>query len=619
MAANLAPGVEIFERSFGVQVNAGQNVSFATLGLFSKGPINEVVQVNSLDQLVQEFGRPNDTSYKFFFPIASILDQAPVQLVRVEKSETKCAGLTMAISGSTTYALSTPVSAYAYPLSYDSLFTTDDLGNIQINTTGYQDTVTFNAVGPGTYYNTIQVAAVTMSDYEYLRDLQLSLAEARNPTEEQAAGQAAYTLAVSGVGMTLALAQELINPSSSYDVDKELLKAYLFFENGPSASDEFAIYEFENITLVNAYLVSVNPDKKDAFGQGMFANRVVEDGSTNIRVFVGTSELTAAAVTPHTLPRTALSGAGALSTSLTGLDDELYLQLNNNFTSKQDIGFTAFVDLDFSTAIKQRMDAICKNRMDVVALLNIPAEKMISISSSQKVSNATTLIKGYVDNDLNINSSYSAVYANYFRIYDAYNDKFRWIPCTGHVANRMAYTFNNFEPWYAIAGLERGIIDGVDKVAYNPTEDQIKVLYPARVNAIVNFRGEGVVIWGQKTLLSSATSLNRLNVRNLLIYIETAVEKVSRNTVFKQNDSFSRSEWRSSVNPFIDSILARRGVLEYMTVCDDTNNPPEVVARNEFQCYVIIRPTPVAEFIKVVVADVGGTMTLEEAVNGVKI
>jgi phage tail sheath protein FI len=620
MGTNLAPGVEVIERSFGATVQAGQNVVLATLGLFAKGPLNERTIINSTDQLIQTFGRPDDTTYKFFLPIVSMLDQTSVNLVRVEKSETLCAGLTVGISGGDTFTFATPVSAYAYPLSYDTLFTVDDLGHTQITAvSAYTDTISFLAVGPGTYYNSTKVAIIDYLDYAQLRDLQLALAEAKTLDDKQTAGETAYNLAVSGSGMTLTLAEELIDPASSYAVDEEMLNTYLFFDKGPGATDEFGIYEFETDTLVNAYMVSTNPAKMDSYGKTMFANRIIEDNSINLRVFVGTSELTASTVTPKTFPKTALRGAGALSTSLAGLDDEMYLQLSENYLSKEDVTFTAFVDLDFSTAIKQRMDEICQIRKDCVAILNVPAEKMINISTSMKTANPTTLIKTYVDSTLNINSSYSAVYANYFQVYDAYNDKNRWVPCTGHVANRLAYTFNNFEPWFAIAGLERGTITGVLKVAYNPTEAQRKVLYPARINTIVNFTGEGIVIWGQKTLLSTATQLDRFNVRNLLVYIENALERISKNTVFKQNDAFTRAEWLAAVNPFMDSIQSRRGILEYLVVCDESNNTADVVARNEFQAYVLVRPTPVAEYIKIVVADVGGSMTLEEAVAGVKV
>ena len=620
MGSNLAPGVEIIERSFSQRIESGALTKFATLGMFSKGPVNEATKINSPAELEEIFGAPDDSNYQYFFPVSTMLEQAPVELVRVEESTKKCAAFTVGVSGSA--GLQTPettIDVGAYPLTYDSLYTPDDdlVTQIDLVTLDMQDTITVAAVGPGTYYNNISVAFVNSADYALLQEMQLSLAEALTPAEVQAVGQTTYATAVSGSGgLDSALAMELIDPSNSYDVDEELLDAYLSFENGPNSATQFGIYEFEGSSLVGSYLVSVDPTEKDQFAKTIFANRVVADSSINIDVFVGSSKTTADAVTPPTLPRTALSGASVLSQNAATLTDEFYQQLNENFYSKEEIEFTALIDLDFPLAIKQRMDQISQVRKDCVALLNVPADRMINISTGTKTSNQTTLVKNWTDSDLKINSSYSALYANYFQVYDFFNDENRWVPCTGHIANRLAFTFENFEPWYAVAGLERGVISGVLKVAFNPNDAQRKVLYPARINPVVDFRGEGVVIWGQKTLLSVASSLDRLNVRNLLIYIERALERFSRNTLFKQNDEFTRAEWRANAGPFLNSIVQRRGLLDYKVVCDESNNPPEVVARNEFQAYVLVRPTPVAEFIKIIVADVGGNLTFDEVLAG---
>lgn len=615
---NLSPGVEIIERSFSQRIEAASEVSFAALGLFTKGPVNEATRIASIDELVTTFGKPDAYTYTYFLPISTILDQAPVNVVRIEEDTVYCSGLSVGTSGASTVTLSTPAQVLAYPTTYASLFLEQD-SVTQISLSGIGNSITFLAVGPGTSYNNTQVAVINNDDFGYLRDLQVSLAEALNPSEVQAAGQTAYLISASGSGMTFSLAEELIDPAASYSVDQELLKTYLSFQNYPVDDTQFAIYEFENDVYVNSYLVSIDPAAKDAYNKSMFANDVVALGSTNIVCFVSTSEATASAITVKSMPKTHLSGATATSTALTSLTDEIYTQLNLNFLSKEESGFTAFVDLDYPDAVKQRLDEIAQVRKDVIALLQVPANKMINLNTNQKITNATTAIKNYVDNDLNINSSYSGIYANYFKVYDSYNDKERWIPCTGHVANRLAYTFNNFEPWYAFAGLERGIVSGVLKVAYNPDSKQRDVLYPARINPVVDFRGEGVVIWGQKTLQSVASSTDRLNIRNLLIYIETALERYARYTIFKQNDEFTRAQFRAQVGPFLDSIMQRRGIEEYKVVCDQTNNDANVVARNEFQAYVIIRPVFVAEFIKIVVSDVGGSLTLEEAVAGVTI
>lgn len=324
-------------------------------------------------------------------------------------------------------------------------------------------------------------------------------------------------------------------------------------------------------------------------------------------------------MTVHSVGKTYLSGATPLSSNASDLTNEIYEQLNANFYNKQDVGFLALVDLDFPLVIKQRMDEICKVRKDAIALLNVPADRMIDVNTGQKKVNQTTLVKNWADTTLNINSSYSALYAQYFQVLDAYNDEDRWIPSTGHIAANFAQAAKNGNVWDAVSGLETGVISGVKKVAFNPDEEQIKILYPARINPVVNFRGEGIIMWGQKTLQSFATATDRINVRQLLIHIARELEVFSRQTIFKANNEFTRAEWRANVGPFLREILESGGIEDYRIVCDATNNPPEVTARNEFQAFVLVRPTTIAEFVKITIADVGGGLTIEEALSGVSV
>jgi phage tail sheath protein FI len=618
MASNLAAGVDIIERHFSQRVEAVGTIAYGTLGVFSKGPVNERRRITSESQMVTVFGKPTKFSAPYFLAISAILDQAPVEVVRVEDGEVSCAGFTVGLSGGQSAAISTPVDVLAYPLTYDSIFTEQD-GVTQIQVpNGLTNSMTFLAVGPGEVYNNVQVAVINSADYEAISQFRSSLADAITPTQVQTIAQTTYNLALSGSGMSLSLAEDLIDINASFQVDTQQLDEYLAFENGPSAADEFGVYEYVSGTLQNTYLVSVNPDKKDRYAKSMFANRVIGDTSENIKAFVGTSRVGAVSVAPASIAKTNLSGASILSSSASVLTDELYQQLNANFYSKEDVELAALVDLDFPVAIKQRMVEICEARKDCVAILNVAADTMINLNTEQKTANQTTLIKQWTDNVLNINSSYAALYANYFKVYDQYNDEERWIPCTGHIARQYAFTVNSFDVWSAVAGLERGLINGVIKVAYNPNEDQTKVIYPSRINPVVSFRGEGVVIWGQKTLQSAASATDRMNVRQLMIFIANTVASFSRSTIFRQNDEFTRAQWRANVGPFLNGILQRRGIEDYKIVCDASNNPPEVTDRNEFQAYILIRPTTVAEFIKITIADVGGSLTINEALAGIK-
>lgn len=619
--ANLAPGVEVFERSFSQRLEVNNQATFATIGLFKKGPVNERITLNNVQDLNTIFGTPDDISYMFYFPVAKILDQSPVHLVRIEESTKFCAGLTVGISGGDNTAWSTPVQVSAYPLSYDSIFTPDDDLVTQVEFTGGEtDTMTFCAVGPGHAYEQVSIAIINGTDYPLLQDLRTELSEVITPAEKLAVTQSAYNTSLSGSGgIEFTLMEDLIDPTDNYSINEDLLDQYLAFDIGPANDNEFVLLEYEASALVNAYLVSTDPEARDQFAKSNYVNKVVRELSANLRVFTSTSKMTSASVAPQSIGKTALSGASDLSTTLNGLTDEIYINLNDNFGSKEDILFSAFVDLDFALPVKQRMDEIANIRKDCIALLNVPSDRMINLVTEQKTRQTTTLVKDWVDTDLKINSSYSAIYAQYFKVYDPYADEERWIPCTGHVAERMGFTFKNFEPWYAFAGLERGVISGVLKVAYNPTDAQRKVLYPNRINPIVDFRGEGIVIFGQKTLQSFASSTDRINVRNLFIHITREVSKFSRVILFMPNDGLTRNLWLSQVIPFMGSIKSRRGVYDYKVICDESNNPMEVVARNEFVGFIMVKPTTTAEFIKIVLADVGGTLSFDEVLGGIQV
>lgn len=283
MASNLAPGIEILNQSFSQRIEATGEIVFGTIGVFTKGPVNERILVTSVKQLIDVFGEPSDFSASYFLPIAKIIEdgRAPVHVVRVEDSEVSCSAVTVGLSGSdmTASAMSTPIEVDAYPLSYDSVFSSE-----QVSISGYSDTLTFAAVGPGETYDSVAVSVINYDDYNKMLDFRASLADAITPTDVQSIAETAYTMAVSGQGMTMAIAEELIDPDTSYQVDTQLLDEYIAFENGPSSSDEFGVYEYFGGAFQQAYLVSTDSTKKDRFAQRMFMNRVLEEGSENLEV-----------------------------------------------------------------------------------------------------------------------------------------------------------------------------------------------------------------------------------------------------------------------------------------------------------------------------------------------
>jgi phage tail sheath protein FI len=180
-----------------------------------------------------------------------------------------------------------------------------------------------------------------------------------------------------------------------------------------------------------------------------------------------------------------------------------------------------------------------------------------------------------------MNSSYVALYGNWLEVYDRYNRKYRWVPASGYIAGLYAYTDNVSDPWFAPAGLNRGIINDIRRIAWNPTKGERDELYQAGINPIVSFAGKGTVVWGQKTMLDKASAFDRVNVRRLFLTIEKAIANASMYFVMEPNDRDTRQRLLSMINPFLADVVARRGIYDFLVVCDETNNTPERIDRNE--------------------------------------
>lgn len=196
-----------------------------------------------------------------------------------------------------------------------------------------------------------------------------------------------------------------------------------------------------------------------------------------------------------------------------------------------------------------------------------------------------------------------------------YNDKNRWVNIAGDIAGLRAQTSMNRASWWASAGLERGQIKNVKKLAFNPKKSHRDLLYKNGINPIVSFPGQGVVMWGQKTLLDKASSFDRVNVRGLFNTLERSLSKMAKYQVMEFNDNFTRNRIISMIKPFLSSVQAGRGIQDFLVVCDTTNNTADVISRNQLVVDVYIKPTYVAEFIHLKFTN-AGTNSFSEVIGG---
>jgi len=202
-------------------------------------------------------------------------------------------------------------------------------------------------------------------------------------------------------------------------------------------------------------------------------------------------------------------------------------------------------------------------------------------------------------------SMFGSFFGNYFRIFDNYAKKFRWINCAGDMAGLRSNTNSNQASWWASAGLKRGVVRNIDRVGFSPNLPQRDNLYKNNINPIVSFPREGNLVWGQKTLLNYSSSFDRINVRGLFNTIERAMSRAARSSLFEFNDPFTRNAILAMFNPYLSTVKAGRGIDDFLVICDTTNNTPDIISRNELVVDIYIRPAYAAEFIQLTFNNVG--------------
>jgi len=248
---------------------------------------------------------------------------------------------------------------------------------------------------------------------------------------------------------------------------------------------------------------------------------------------------------------------------------------------------------DDATSLGNNLINIAEKRKDCMVFLSPPRSAVINQLDTER---STQRIIQWAD--ALTSSSYAVFDSGYKQMYDRYRDeRMTYVPLNGDVAGTVVYTAFRSEPWFSPAGLSRGQIRNVTKLPYSPSKFQRDNLYSARVNSIVTYKGEGTVLWGDKTALAYSSAFDRINVRRLFLVIEREIAKISRTTLFELNDEITRTLFKNNVNPYLRDVQARRGMYDFLVVCDETNNTPEVIDRNEFIADIYVKPARSINFI----------------------
>jgi phage tail sheath protein FI len=195
-------------------------------------------------------------------------------------------------------------------------------------------------------------------------------------------------------------------------------------------------------------------------------------------------------------------------------------------------------------------------------------------------------------------STYAFLDTGYKYMYDRYNDLYRYVPLNGDIAGLAARSDAATDPWYSPAGFNRGQIRNIVKLRFNPTQADRDVLYKSAINPVVSFPGQGTVLYGDKTATVKPSAFDRINVRRLFITLEKAISEAAKFSLFEFNDEFTRSQFRNLVTPFLRDVQSRRGITDFLVVCDNTNNTAERIDRNEFWGDIYVKPNRSINFIQ---------------------
>lgn len=622
----LSPGVQVTEKDLTSIVPAVSTSSGAYAGSFRWGPVMDPIKVPSEDELVSQFGAPNTGTAMSFFTAANFLSYANnLLVVRVDSMGQKNAVATQTggVAGLTATA---PGSAYTTPTVTISAPQTP--GGIQATATATVvggEIVGFTVTNPGSGYTT---ATATITD---------STGSGATATVQVATGGIKINNAniydtnyVNGGGLVGEFAAKypgsIGNSIKISMADSATYSTWDYkdeFTSAPAAKELHIIVIDEDgmITKTPGAVLEKFPfchkasDGKRDDGTNVYYKNVLNVSSRYVwwmdhptgMVNWGSEDSPSITFTDLSTP---------VTISLTGGSDD-FAATDGNLMN----GFALFNNVetyDISLIVVGKVSAtvatyvinnVAEARKDCVAFVS-PQD----INSGEPIIGSTTQEADRIVAYRNLlpSSSYAVMDSGFKYQYDRYNDVYRWVPLNADVAGACARTDFTDDPWFSPGGYTRGQIKNVVRLAYNPDQVGRDTLYKSGVNPVVSFAGQGTILYGDKTLYAKPSAFDRINVRRLFIVLEKAIATAAKYQMFEFNDSFTRAQFRSMVEPFLRDVQGRRGVTDFRVKCDETNNTGTVIERNEFVADIFIKPARSINFVSLNFIAARSSVSFEE-------
>ena len=290
----------------------------------------------------------------------------------------------------------------------------------------------------------------------------------------------------------------------------------------------------------------------------------------------------------------------------------------NLFSNKDQIGVDyliqgpGLVNKSESQAKANQLISIAESRKDCIAVISPHRADVVDVANSD--TQTTNVVSFFSPLS---SSSYAVFDDGYKYTYDRFNNLFRYIPCNADIAGLMCRTNINSYPWFSPAGQQRGVLNNAIKLAYNASKAQRDVLYTARVNAIVNQPGIGIILFGDKTALGYASAFDRINVRRLFLTVEQAFERTANAQIFQFNDDITRANFINIVEPYLRDVQAKRGVYDFRVICDESNNTPDIIDNNEFRADIFLKPSRSINYVTLTFVATRTGISFEEAAGRV--
>lgn len=345
--------------------------------------------------------------------------------------------------------------------------------------------------------------------------------------------------------------------------------------------------------------VRVNTSAQAAFALGVYMPTYLED--TNKKLGNITEKLQRALSLVETSETTVVDVIVEAGLGTVNAFKDSVTQLYDDEVRKNPSEIALAISTGWKTIFNTFNNFVTNTRKDCVfvadPLRNIFVNGTVKTMSAKTANFTDVIYKPLRDSFTDINSSYSTTYGNWVQVLDPASDKYVWTPFSGFAAAIYSNTDANGYPWNAPAGLNRGVVRGINDIAFNPNQKQRDYMYTIAVNPVVYFAGDGYVVYGQKTLQTKPSAFDRLNVRRLFLALERATIGIAKYYVFEPNTVITRSRFVTAITPIFDLAKQTEGLYDYLIVCDERNNTAYNVDNNEMVVDIYIKPVRTAEFI----------------------